>query len=84
MGIDNIYHSDPVGIPSSSVAEGLYSELAWKRRQSQTSGVGEREGGAEEEEEEAYTVMSPATPATNGVSFTPYREDRAEWIPKRD
>ena len=70
--IDNIYHSDPISIPSNS---GMYSEVG--RRKCQPSG---RE---EVNEEDAYTVMrSPAT--SNAVSFTPYHEDRVDWLLNKD
>ena len=77
--VDNVYHSSPVPIPTGPETEGLYAELlAAKKQESQTRVPGG-------EEEETYTIMSPAGHAArDGLNSTPnYTEDRAAWIGKR-
>jgi hypothetical protein len=77
--VENVYHSSPVPIPTGPETEGLYAELlAAKKQESQTRAPGG-------EEEETYTIMSPAGHAArDGLNSTPtYTEDRAAWIGKR-
>ena len=75
--VDNVYHSSPVPIPTGSETEGLYAELTDRKQDSQPT-------APEEGEEETYTIMSPVGPAArDGLSFTPYMEDRAAWIGNR-
>ena len=76
--VENMYHSSPIPVPSGSDSEGLYAELAARKRESQATPTGDGE-------EEVYTIMSPVGPAERAaaLSFTPYLEDRAAWISNR-
>ena len=76
--MENVYHSSPIPVPSGSDSEGLYAELAARKRESQATPT-------EDGEEEAYTVMSPMVPAerAGALSFTHYLEDHAAWISNR-
>lgn len=85
ISISNIYESSPVPIPNSQerVPDGVlgfYAMITAKSNDSQAVGeeVEGREG--EGEEEEMYTVMRTPT----GISFTPSREDRLDWLSNRN
>lgn len=83
--VSNIYESSPIAIPNSQerVPDGVlgfYAVITAKSNDSQA--VGEEVEGREEEgvEEGMYTVMRTPT----GISFTPSREDRFDWLGHRD